>query len=69
MSFWQFEQAVEGYVDAHTVESADDKSKLSDEEADELWAWMEERQKANPVPALPPGHRALNATTDAALPL
>jgi hypothetical protein len=68
MSFWLFEQVIEGYTEAHSIEDPNDKSKLSEEEADELWAWMEERQKVDPVPLVSSARLAPPDMTAAASP-
>jgi hypothetical protein len=68
MSFWLFEQVIEGYTEAHSIDDPNDKGKLSEEEADELWAWMEERQKVDPVPQVSSAHPALPTSIDAASP-
>jgi len=43
MSLWQFNAAVEGYLDAHVPEYG-----LSHAEADEIWAWMQEKEGLRP---------------------
>ena len=53
---------IEGYIEANTLDDPSDKNKLSEEDADELWAWMEERQKADPIP-LTSGQPLLSVTT------
>ncbi len=40
MSMWQFNAALEGYVEANSAD--DGAGKLSEKEADELWEWMQE---------------------------
>lgn len=44
LSLWQFNAAVEGYLDAHVPE---DRS-MSGAEADEIWAWMQEKEGLRP---------------------
>lgn len=39
MSMWQFMVAVEGYVKAHTS----DDGKLSADEVDDVWKWMQSK--------------------------
>ncbi|QFT69603.1 hypothetical protein FIU93_22650 [Labrenzia sp. THAF35] len=43
MSMWQYMAALDGYIRAN---SPDDQSRLSDKEADEIFAWMKERGDA-----------------------
>jgi hypothetical protein len=41
MSIWQFQAAVEGWVDAHAAaETEGQPAALSDNEKDELWDWL-----------------------------
>lgn len=41
MSMWEFSAALDGYIEANTT---DGKSvRMSDEEADEIWDWMQDR--------------------------
>lgn len=40
-SFWEFQEAVAGWVEAHVPE---EKEGLSKAEEDELWAWMQEKE-------------------------
>lgn len=41
MSMWQFNAALEGYVEANIA--GDKAGKMSDGEAEEIWEWMQER--------------------------
>lgn len=45
MSLWQFNAAVEGYIDANTPA---EPGALNAAEADEIWAWMLEKEGARP---------------------
>ncbi|MET3601811.1 hypothetical protein [Martelella mangrovi] len=40
MSMWQFNAALEGYVEANSADES--AGKLSQSEADEIWEWMQE---------------------------
>lgn len=40
MSVWEFDWALDGYVTAHVPEEA---GSLSSAEADDVWAWMQEK--------------------------
>lgn len=41
MSLFQYQAAIDGYVEAHS--SDDGAGKLSESDADEIWDWMQDR--------------------------
>jgi hypothetical protein len=41
---------MEGWNEANTIEDKPGGGSMSEDEADDLWAWMQEQQAKNPVP-------------------